>query len=78
MKNKLLLLFKGCPEATYTGEPIAGFGAGTGRKASHLPPLATNGEVFPWANIRLPLYIHPLYYTLFIHSNFTTQVIRGK
>lgn len=35
-------------------------------------PLATNGEPFPWHDIRLPPFMHPVHYSLFMHPNLTT------
>ncbi|KAB7505266.1 Endoplasmic reticulum aminopeptidase 1, partial [Armadillidium nasatum] len=67
----------GCPEARYTGEPIGGYGGG--RKVIYVKPLlATNGEVFPWKDIKLPPYVHPLYYSLYLHPNFTSNFVRGN
>jgi len=42
------------------------------------PPLATNGEVFPWTDIRLPADIKPLTYNLFLHPNLTTFAFKGN
>ncbi|XP_069679087.1 endoplasmic reticulum aminopeptidase 1-like isoform X2 [Periplaneta americana] len=41
-------------------------------------PLATNGEVFPWNNVRLPSFVHPTRYTLRIHPNLTTLEVKGQ
>uniref|UniRef100_A0A1A8MCD5 Aminopeptidase n=1 Tax=Nothobranchius pienaari TaxID=704102 RepID=A0A1A8MCD5_9TELE len=41
------------------------------------PPIATNGERFPWDQMRLPQTISPLHYDLTIHPNLTTQDFTG-
>ncbi|XP_035235118.1 endoplasmic reticulum aminopeptidase 1b [Anguilla anguilla] len=41
------------------------------------PPLATNGQPFPWRKMRLPETVLPLYYDLFIHPNLTTLDFTG-
>jgi len=41
-------------------------------------PLATNGEVFPWNNVRLPTFVRPLRYTLRVHPNLTTLEVKGN
>uniref|UniRef100_A0A1A8GD29 Aminopeptidase n=1 Tax=Nothobranchius korthausae TaxID=1143690 RepID=A0A1A8GD29_9TELE len=41
------------------------------------PPIATNGERFPWDQMRLPRTISPLHYDLTIHPNLTTLDFTG-
>uniref|UniRef100_A0A1A7WRZ8 Aminopeptidase n=1 Tax=Iconisemion striatum TaxID=60296 RepID=A0A1A7WRZ8_9TELE len=41
------------------------------------PPIATNGERFPWDQMRLPQTISPLHYDLSIHPNLTTLDFTG-
>ncbi|XP_076280314.1 endoplasmic reticulum aminopeptidase 1 isoform X2 [Lasioglossum baleicum] len=41
-------------------------------------PLATNGEVFPWNNVRLPKFAHPTRYNITIHPNLTTLEVKGQ
>ena len=41
------------------------------------PPIATNGQPFPWTDIRLPDSINPLNYDLFLHPNLTTFKFLG-
>ncbi|XP_054009869.1 endoplasmic reticulum aminopeptidase 1-like isoform X2 [Hylaeus anthracinus] len=41
-------------------------------------PLATNGEVFPWNNVRLPKFAHPTRYIINIHPNLTTLEVKGQ
>lgn len=38
---------------------------------------ATNGEVFPWQNIRLPTAIEPISYNIFLHPNITLAKFYG-
>ena len=40
--------------------------------------LATNGEVFPWTDIRLPTHVEPVEYDLFLHPNLTHFDFRGE
>lgn len=35
-------------------------------------PVATNGEPFPWHELRLPTKVIPLHYDLFVHPNLTS------
>ncbi|KAG7489451.1 endoplasmic reticulum aminopeptidase 1-like [Solea senegalensis] len=41
------------------------------------PPIATNGQPFPWNHMRLPKTISPLHYDLSIHPNLTTLDFTG-
>ena len=40
-------------------------------------PIATNGEIFPWNNLRLPTFVRPERYSLTIHPNLTTLDVKG-
>lgn len=40
-------------------------------------PRATNGQIFPWNNVRLPPYIKPTRYNITIHPNLTTLEVKG-
>jgi len=40
--------------------------------------LATNGEVFPWQDIRLPSHTIPIHYDIFLHPNLTTFYMTGS
>ena len=40
--------------------------------------LATNGEKFPWTDIRLPSHIKPLEYDLFLHPDLNTFLFKGQ
>lgn len=40
-------------------------------------PIATNGEPFPWNNIRLPTFIHPVRYDVELTPNLTTLWVKG-
>ncbi|XP_069562657.1 endoplasmic reticulum aminopeptidase 1b [Brachyistius frenatus] len=41
------------------------------------PPIATNGQLFPWDRMRLPKTITPIHYDLSIHPNLTTLDFTG-
>ncbi|CAH1153367.1 unnamed protein product [Phaedon cochleariae] len=41
-------------------------------------PRATNGQIFPWNNIRLPTSLKPNRYNLTIHPNLTTLEVRSQ
>ncbi|CAG9759897.1 unnamed protein product [Ceutorhynchus assimilis] len=41
-------------------------------------PRATNGQIFPWNNVRLPTTLKPSRYNLTIHPNITTLEVRGQ
>lgn len=40
-------------------------------------PIATNGEVFPWNNVRLPIFVRPISYDLELTPNISTLAVRG-
>ncbi|XP_016071675.1 PREDICTED: endoplasmic reticulum aminopeptidase 2 [Miniopterus natalensis] len=42
-------------------------------KAPGAFPVATNGEPFPWHELRLPNTVIPLHYDLFVHPNLTSM-----
>ncbi|XP_053277343.1 endoplasmic reticulum aminopeptidase 2 [Pleuronectes platessa] len=42
------------------------------------PPLGTDNLSFPWSRLRLPRYIIPLQYDLFLHPNLTTLSFTGS
>ena len=49
--------------------------------SSHAQPpplLATTGEPFPWQDIRLPSFVQPIHYDIFLHPNITTFFMRGS
>lgn len=41
-------------------------------------PKATNGQVFPWNNVRLPTFAKPIRYNITIHPNLTTHEVKGN
>lgn len=41
------------------------------------PPIATNGQPFPWHRMRLPQTVSPLHYDLTLHPNLTTLDFTG-
>ena len=41
-------------------------------------PIATNGEPFPWNDVRLPDSLVPLRYSVVLHPNLTTLFMRGQ
>ncbi|XP_045130834.1 endoplasmic reticulum aminopeptidase 1-like isoform X2 [Portunus trituberculatus] len=67
----------GCPEATYIGEPVPGFSSRPTHSPPTTPPTATNGEEFPWTDVRLPFHVRPLYYNISLHPNLTTRHVEG-
>ncbi|OAD57971.1 Glutamyl aminopeptidase [Eufriesea mexicana] len=73
----LIIAFAGpqndCPCA---GEKPANLENEDDEKSSE--PLATNGEVFPWNNVRLPMFAHPTRYNITIHPNLTTLEVKGQ
>uniref|UniRef100_A0A673M859 Aminopeptidase n=1 Tax=Sinocyclocheilus rhinocerous TaxID=307959 RepID=A0A673M859_9TELE len=43
-----------------------------------LYPISTNGELFPWAELRLPPSVHPVHYNISIHPNLTLMTFQGS
>ena len=43
-----------------------------------LIPIATNNELFPWNNVRLPDSLIPMRYRIHIHPNLTTLGVKGQ
>ncbi len=39
---------------------------------------ATNGEEFPWDDIRLPKFIQPIRYDIELSPNLTSKWVKGK
>lgn len=68
----------GCPEATYTGEPVPGLSINPTAAPPSTPPTATNGEEFPWSEVRLPFHVRPLHYDITLHPNLTTRHVQGE
>jgi len=40
-------------------------------------PIATNGDIFPWNNVRLPTFARPYSYHIRIHPNLTSLDVKG-
>jgi len=40
--------------------------------------IATNGDTFPWEDIRLPAFIKPIRYDIELTPNLTTLWVKGK
>ncbi|KAJ2942457.1 hypothetical protein O0L34_g16062 [Tuta absoluta] len=40
--------------------------------------IASNGAVFPWRGARLPAFIIPKHYSLWLHPNLTTGELKGE
>ncbi|XP_013162517.1 PREDICTED: leucyl-cystinyl aminopeptidase-like [Papilio xuthus] len=40
--------------------------------------IASNGAVFPWRGARLPTFMIPKHYSLWLHPNLTTGELRGE
>ena len=43
----------------------------------NLVPIASNGEIFPWDDVRLPIFISPIVYDLYLRPNLTTLGVYG-
>ena len=65
-------------ECTCAGEKPANFMDENFNVTKTFIPLATNGQVFPWNNIRLPKFVKPTRYNITIHPNLTTLEVKGK
>ena len=39
--------------------------------------IATNGETFPWDDLRLPKFIHPVRYDIELTPNLTSLWVKG-
>ncbi|XP_064882937.1 endoplasmic reticulum aminopeptidase 1b [Oncorhynchus nerka] len=47
------------------------------KSSSRLPPVATNGQPFPWIHMRLPETVSPIHYDLLVHPNLTSLDFTG-
>ncbi len=43
----------------------------------HIYPISTNGDLFPWAELRLPSSVHPVHYNISLHPNLTLMTFQG-
>ncbi|XP_043095047.1 leucyl-cystinyl aminopeptidase isoform X2 [Puntigrus tetrazona] len=41
-------------------------------------PISTNGELFPWAELRLPPSVHPVHYNISLYPNLTLMTFQGS
>lgn len=41
-------------------------------------PVSSNGELFPWTDLRLPPSVRPLDYEISLHPNLSTMTFRGR
>ncbi|CAB3258278.1 unnamed protein product [Arctia plantaginis] len=46
--------------------------------ATNKERIASNGAVFPWRGARLPTFVIPKHYSLWLHPNLTTGELRGE
>lgn len=67
--------FKDC---TCVGEKPANYIDEDSNTTKTFIPRATNGQIFPWNNVRLPTFIKPLRYNITIHPNITTLDVKGQ
>ncbi|XP_028160953.1 thyrotropin-releasing hormone-degrading ectoenzyme [Ostrinia furnacalis] len=58
------------------GQPPTG--AETNTASSNKERIASNGQVFPWRGARLPTFVIPKHYNLWLHPNLTTGELRGE
>ncbi|XP_063544869.1 uncharacterized protein LOC134753039 [Cydia strobilella] len=58
------------------GSPTAGSDANAA--AANKDRIATNGAIFPWRGARLPTFLIPKHYSLWLHPNLTTGELRGE
>ncbi|VVC37450.1 Aminopeptidase N-type,ERAP1-like C-terminal domain,Peptidase M1, membrane alanine aminopeptidase, N- [Cinara cedri] len=47
-------------------------------RSRSITPIATNGEIFPWNNVRLPTFARPYSYHIRIHPNLTSLDVKGQ
>lgn len=52
--------------------------AGCQKTMDHIYPISTNGEPFPWAELRLPSSVHPVHYNISLHPNLTLMTFQGS
>ncbi|XP_051950921.1 leucyl-cystinyl aminopeptidase-like [Xyrauchen texanus] len=41
-------------------------------------PVSTSGELFPWTELRLPVSVHPVHYSISLHPNLTSMTFQGS
>lgn len=64
--TNVVLLQMGCPKPNETSPLEAVY------------PVSTNGELFPWAQYRLPHSIKPLSYNLTLNPDLVTMTFTGQ
>ncbi|XP_044741725.1 endoplasmic reticulum aminopeptidase 1-like isoform X2 [Chrysoperla carnea] len=65
-------------ECSCAGEKPSNFQVEEYDSSKPFVPIATNGQVFPWNNIRLPHFIRPFRYNITIRPNLTTLEVKGQ
>ncbi|XP_073998601.1 endoplasmic reticulum aminopeptidase 1-like isoform X3 [Rhodnius prolixus] len=51
---------------------------GRPNRTRNIIPIATNNELFPWNNVRLPHFAKPIRYQITMHPNLTTLDVKGQ
>ncbi|XP_019765505.2 endoplasmic reticulum aminopeptidase 1 isoform X4 [Dendroctonus ponderosae] len=79
----IIIAFTGPQSALFTdctcaGEKPPNYVGGETNLTRTFIPRATNGQIFPWNNVRLPTTLKPSRYNITIHPNITTLEVRGQ
>lgn len=76
LKKLMLTIF--CLDCPCAGERPASLDGDDDEYVQNVTPYATNGEIFPWNNPRLPTFARPTRYHINIHPNLTTMDVKGR